>query len=202
MTSRPGYLPAEERRAGIVDAVLELAAEHNPADITTAAIARQMTLTQGALFRHFPSKEAIWEAVMVRVSDRLLAKVDQAIAAGDSPLRTLEAVFLAHVDFVVIRPGVPRLLFGELQRAGSTPAKRIVCGLMSHYGQRLHSLIEAGKQAGEVAEEVDAGVAATMFIGTIQGLVMRSLFADNVANMRLDAPLTFAIYRRGIAATR
>lgn len=202
MRSRPGYLPAEERRAGIVDAVLALAAEHNPGEISTAAIAKHMTLTQGALFRHFPSKDAIWEAVLVRVSDRLLAQVDLAIAAGDPPLKTLEIVFLGHVEFVIARPGVPRLLFGELQRAASTPAKRMACGLMTHYGKRLHTLLEAGKRAGEVAAEVDTGAAATLFIGMIQGLVMRSLLTGNVTQMRADAPGAFAIYRRGIEAGR
>ncbi len=58
------HLPAEERRAATVDAVIALAADHDPGEITTTAIARQMGVTQGALFKHFPTKEAILEAVM------------------------------------------------------------------------------------------------------------------------------------------
>ena len=57
-------LPADERRAVTVEAVIELAAEQNPNDITTAAIAQRMGLTQGALFRHFPNKDAILQAMM------------------------------------------------------------------------------------------------------------------------------------------
>ena len=68
MTSRPTYLPAEERRTATVETVVKLAAEQNPADITTTAIAERMGLTQGALFRHFPTKEAILEATMSWVS--------------------------------------------------------------------------------------------------------------------------------------
>ena len=49
------HLPADVRREVTVEAVIALAAEHNPGDITTSAIARHMGLTQGALFRHFPS---------------------------------------------------------------------------------------------------------------------------------------------------
>ncbi len=56
-SSRP-HLPADERRAVTVQAVLDLAATGNPGDITTAAIAKHMKLTQGALFRHFPTKDA------------------------------------------------------------------------------------------------------------------------------------------------
>ncbi|MFZ4802284.1 MAG: TetR/AcrR family transcriptional regulator, partial [Chlorobium sp.] len=57
-------LPAEQRRAVTVEAVIELAAEKNPASITTAEIAGRMQLTQGALFRHFPTKDALWQSVM------------------------------------------------------------------------------------------------------------------------------------------
>ena len=59
MSNQENRLPAEERRAVIIEAVIELAAEQNPKGITTAAIAKRMGLTQGALFRHFPNKDAI-----------------------------------------------------------------------------------------------------------------------------------------------
>ena len=78
-------------------AVIELAAQHNPSEITTAAIARHMHLTQGALFRHFVSKEAIWQAVMEWVAEGLLQKIEQAARLADSPLAALEAMFFSHV---------------------------------------------------------------------------------------------------------
>ncbi len=194
------HLPADERRAVTVETVLDLAAEHDPAEITTTAIASRMRLTQGALFRHFPTKEAIWQAVMEWVAERLLARLDRAIAAAPSPLAALEAAFFAHVDFVAEHPGVPRMLMGELQRAGDTPAKRMVRTLIGRYGERLHGLIEAGQKGGELAPQVDAAAAATLFIGTIQGLVMQSLLAGDVGRIRDEAPGAFAIFRRGIAS--
>ena len=78
MVKRSKNLPADARRAVTVEAVVELAGSQNPSEITTAAIAKQMNLTQGALFRHFPNKEAIWRAVMEWVAERLLARVDRA----------------------------------------------------------------------------------------------------------------------------
>ena len=64
MDTHPKHLPADERRAVTVESVVALAGSQNPSEITTAAIAKHMNLTQGALFRHFPNKEAIWQAVM------------------------------------------------------------------------------------------------------------------------------------------
>ncbi len=191
-------LPADERRAVTVEAVIELAAEQNPNDITTAAIAQRMGLTQGALFRHFPNKDAILQAVMAWVAERLLARVDEAMLGAASGVAALEAIFMAHIDFVAQHPGVPRIIFGELQRAGETAPKRMVQTLIRHYGERLHRLIDEGKAQGELDAALDTQAAATLFIGTIQGLVMQSLLAGDVASIRFDAPRVFAIYRRGI----
>ncbi len=198
MPSRPRNLPADERRAVTVEAVVELAAEQNPSDITTAAIAKRMKLTQGALFRHFPSKDAIWQAVISWVAERLLARVDRAIEAAGSPLSALEAVFMTHIEFVAAHPGVPRMIFGELQRAEDTAAKRMVRELLRRYSERLVTLIEAGKAQGVLAPEVDTAASAALFIGTIQGLVMQSLLAGNADLILAQAPAIFAIYSRAI----
>ena len=90
------------------------------------------------------------------------------------------------------------MLFGELQRAEATPAKRMVQTLITQYGARLHALIEQGKAQGELAADVDPNAAATLFIGSVQGLVMQSLLAGNVRRIRTAAPGTFAIFARGI----
>lgn len=200
--SRPAYLSAEERREVTVEAVIDLAAEQNPADITTGAIAKRMGVTQGALFRHFPSKDTILQAVMEWVSERLLARIDKATAAAASPLGALEAAFTAHIEFISEHPGVPRMLFGELQRAERTIAKRMAQTLIQRYGERLGRLIAEGKERGELVATLDDKAAATLFIGTIQGLVMQSLIAGDVKRLRASAPGAFALYRRAVEAVK
>jgi len=195
---RAQRLSADERRAVTVQTVLELAAEQNPDEITTTAMAERMRMTQGALFRHFPTKDAIWEAVMEWVAERILARVDEAGRSAGTSLEALEAVFMAHMDFVTEHAGVPRILFGELQRRGDTRAKRMVRKLLAQYGKRLQAIIEQGKARGEVAPDVDPVAASALFIGTIQGLVMQSLLTGKGDGMRAQAAEVFAIYQRGI----
>lgn len=200
MTTETTRLPADERRTLTIESVVALAAQGNPSEITTTAIAEHMNLTQGALFRHFPTKDAIWEAVIGWVSERLLSRTDRAAQATASPLAALEAVFLAHIDFVAKHPGVPRMMFGELQRAERTPAKRMAQELMRRYGERLQFLIEQGKSQGEIELQVDGVAAAALFIGMVQGLVMQAMLGGKLEGVRSLAPGAFTIYRRGIAS--
>jgi len=136
------------------------------------------------------------------VAERLMARIEQAASGFDSPLAALEAMFMAHVDFVAEHPGVPRLLFGELQKAEATPAKRMARTLIRRYGERLQALLAQGKACGELDPELDEPAAATAFIGAIQGLVMQSLLAGDVTQMQREAPGVFALYRRGIGSGR
>lgn len=200
MDTKPKHLPAAERRAATVAAVIDLAARHNPSEITTAAIAQYMHLTQGALFRHFPSKDAIWQAVMEWVAEGLLQKTGQAASLANSPLAALEAMFFSHVEFVLAHPGVPRILFGELQRAGATPAKEIACKLVQTYRNRLKEYIEQGKKQGELRSDLEVAVAVTLFIGIVQGLLVQAMLAEDLDIMRRTVPRAFTIYRRGIQA--
>ena len=181
-----------------VEAVIALAAEKNPNDITTADIARQMDVTQGSLFRHFSTKDAIWQSVMEWVAERLMSRIDSAARAAASPLQALNAMFMAHVDFVVHHPGVPRMMFGQLQNAAATPAKRMAQALIQNYSERVSARLEQGKASGEIAVDVDTQAAAILFVGMLQGLVMQSLLSGDISQIRRDAPGVFAVFARGL----
>lgn len=200
MTQRAKHLPSDERRAEAVEAVVELAASANPEAITTSAIAARMKLTQGALFRHFPTKDAIWQGVMEWVSERLLARIDRLAGAESDPLAALKAMFLGHVDFVAEHPGVPRMMVGQLQNAGETPAKRMARTLVENYANRLRRILSAARAEGVLPPGLDIDAAAALFLGMIQGLVMQHLIHGDSTRMRADASRVWAIYRAGLLA--
>ncbi|MCK2148807.1 TetR/AcrR family transcriptional regulator [Marinobacter alexandrii] len=195
-------LTAEERRELTVDTVIDLSAQDDPANITTGSIAKHMRVTQGALFRHFPSKDAIWEAVISRVGERVMQRLDAAAAKADGPLAGLEAMFHAHIAFIVEHPGVPRLMIGQLQHARPTPARRMVRSLLFLYRERIERLLIEAQEAGLLRRELNVEAAATQFIGTIQGLVMQSLMIGNMNHVAQQAQGAFDLYCHGIHAER
>lgn len=195
-------LTAAERRERTVDTVIELSARDDPANITTGSIAKHMRVTQGALFRHFPSKDAVWEAVIGRIAERIIKRLDRAAASADSPLAALEAMFHAHIAFIVEHPGVPRLMMGQLQHARPTPARRMVRSLLFLYRERIEKLLIEAQEAGDLRRELNIEAAATQFIGTIQGLVMQSLMIGSMNHIAEQAQGAFDLYCHGIQQER
>ncbi|WP_291010032.1 TetR/AcrR family transcriptional regulator [Hydrogenophaga sp.] len=193
--------PTELRQASLIAAALALAAERSPAEVTTAQLAQAIGVTQGAVFRHFESKEAIWLAVLDDSSERLLASL--ALAAESHAvdgLKALEAVFAAHVAFVIEHPGLPRLVFQELQRPQDTLLKSHVRRLMHDYRLLLLGLLKRTKEQGRLAPSTDLASATVLFMGAIQGLVMQALVSGDVAAMRAQAPPVFQVLRAGLSA--
>ena len=193
-------LSADARRAATVETVIGLAAATNPADITTAQIAAQMGVTQGALFRHFADKQAIWAAVMDWTAATLLARFDAVTEV--TPIERLRAMFTTHIDFVVTHPGVPRILFGELQRDGDAQGKMCVRALMAAYRERVTNLLTEAKAQSLIAETVDIPAAATMFLGMVQGLAMQAMAAGDFATMPAISARLFDLYLDGLGVAK
>jgi AcrR family transcriptional regulator len=194
-------LSAGARQSEIVRVALELVATRGVAKTTTQAMADAMGLTQGAVFRHFPTKDEIWLAVMEWVRAELGRVVGEAIAASADPLDALERVLLAHVSFVARHPGIPRLLFAELEDARDTRLKQLIQQVMSGYEQRVAGLVAAAKVRGLADAAIEEANAATLFLGMVQGLVMQaSVFGDRrpiLAQARKVFPLFLAAIRNG-----
>lgn len=217
MSSR---LPTETRQAELVAAALALASERSPPLITTADIANAVGISQGAVFKHFATKDAIWLAAMAWVHSSLLDRLDLAAigatatatpaataqasaAAAPGPLDAMRAMFMAHVDFVTAHPGVPRVLFHELQNPQASPVKQQVQALMVAYQQRLRRLLAvAAKQAPGLAPGLDHEAAAALFVGMVQGLVMQAMASGQLARMATQAGPMFTLYLRAIGGAR
>jgi len=191
-------LPTEERQTAIVAAALDLARDCSPALITTSDIAAAVGVTQGALFKHFPTKDAIWLAAMRWVRGQLLAVLQSAAAGAPTPLAALCAVFRAHVEFVGAHPGVPRFIFHELQQPADSEAKQEVRAVLQGYRKLLMGLLGAAVRQGQVPADLDQEAAATMFVGIVQGLVMQSMLSGKPGAMRAQGDRVFALYLRGI----
>jgi len=195
-------LSTDIRQREIVATVIALARERGPDAITTQAIADRIGVTQGAVFRHFPDKEAIWLAVFAWVRASLGAVFAAAMEKGDSPLAKIEQAFLAHVAFIAANPGVPRVMFHELQYPGDSPVRAEVRAMITAYRKRLGLLFAQAKAAGELPADLDTTLAPVLFIGAVQGLVIQASLAGDEAGMMKRARRLFPLLLNGYRGQR
>jgi AcrR family transcriptional regulator len=173
-------MSSEDRQSEIIRVAVELAAEKDVSSVTTQDMADAMQLTQGAIFRHFASKDEIWLAVMHWIQKSLMSVLSKAAANASDPLDAIERMFLAHVSFINKHPAIPRILFSELQHKKNGKMRELIQEIMSGYEGRIATLLDAAKMQSLVDAGLDSKSAAVLYIGMIQGLVMQvSIFGGN-----------------------
>lgn len=102
-------LPTEARRTQLADAALHLLSHDGAGALTIKEIAQAVGLTDGAVFRHFPSKQALLEAAVARFE----AHLTPIPRGGGDPVERLGRFFVERVEAVSQHPDVLRLAFTD-----------------------------------------------------------------------------------------
>lgn len=191
-------MSSEDRQSEIIRVAVELAAEKDVSNVTTQDMADAMQLTQGAIFRHFASKDDIWLAVMHWIQKSLIKVLSKAAADASDPLVAIERMFLAHVSFINKHPAIPRILFSELQHKKNGKMRQLMQEIMSGYEGRIAGLLDEAKAQSLVDDKLDSKSAAVLYIGMIQGLVMQVSIFGGKRSLLQEATKTFPIFLHGI----
>lgn len=137
------------RQEELVDIALELSREVGLGGLTVRRLAERAGFTEAALYRHFPSKSALLQALMGRIESRYLPEI-RGIAEDETrpPAERLADAVRFHARTVLAIEGLPILLLAEaaatrdeaLQeriRSGAGGYLRILEGLLERLPLRV-----------------------------------------------------------------
>lgn len=161
----PGDGPARPRRADARrnrDALLEAtrrALAGDAASLTLEGVARDAGVGIGTLYRHFPTKHALVEAVYAAELDELTASA-AALLEELEPEAVLREWLSRYARFATTKRGMVEAL-----RAGSTPGALPVAGSRDRLVAALSPILAAGARAGTLRADVEADDAALLLLG-------------------------------------
>jgi TetR/AcrR family transcriptional regulator len=121
---QPARKTTHERREEIADVAMRILARDGHRRLTSKAIAAEVGITEGAIFRHFPTMEAIADAIVERMGDELASSLERT---DDNPLDRLRAFFRHRAALLGSKPDVARLLLTDhlAQAAGEAHAAKV-----------------------------------------------------------------------------
>lgn len=160
--------PTEARQEEVARAALRILGEQGPAAVTTSALAAAVGVTSGALFRHFPTVEAIVrQAAACAVKD-----VEQTFPEADGPpLDRLLDLAERRVRLLSAQPGIAWLLRSENAPLSLPP--EAVADLRQVARRSRDFLVEAireGAGQGSIRDDIAPEVLVVPVIGAIQVL--------------------------------
>lgn len=184
-SSRPPLTPP--RKEEIIDRTFELVREHGFAGLRMRQIADKVGVTEGALYRHFPSKEAILLALVDRIEGRLLGPIRQIASRADlSPERKLEEILRHHLRTVIESRSLPILLISEASFSEFEELRARMRGLLSTY----LGILESIARQVETAEGLEPRELAVLLLGLPAGVALsQRLLPDEALAERLVGPV-------------
>ncbi len=161
------------RQAEIIDVALALAAKVGPDRLTTQSLADEIGISQPAIFRHFPSKAAIWRAVAENIAQKMKAEITRVRNPNAPAAKQLQAEVLAQLKFISDTPAVPAILFSRELHAENEALRLYFSNLMASRHQAFSDLIRQEIDAGGFRPNLNPSDGSYLILAFIQGLAMR-----------------------------
>ena len=153
--------------------------EESPGNrITTSGLARQVGVSEAALYRHFPSKARMLEELIEFIEDTIFSRIHIILAEAQSAQDKCEQTVTLLLTFAERNPGITRLLTGD-PLAGETDRLR---NRVAQFFERLETqlrqiLRESGLREG-TSPQIDVNIAANLMLSVAEGRVSQFVRSD------------------------
>jgi TetR/AcrR family transcriptional regulator len=118
--------------------------------ITTAALAKEVGVSEAALYRHFPSKAKMFEGLIKFIEDTLFLRVTKILAEENSAELRCQKILTLLLTFAAKNPGMTRLLTGDAL-AGETERLRT---RIAQFFARLESQLKQVLREAQIRENL------------------------------------------------
>ena len=187
--SRPD--PSEQsrsRRERILDAAFHAFATRGYRDTAVDDIAGAAETSKGGIYFHFPNKEAIFRELMETTADKLVARVEKAVAQETEPVARAEAALHTVLTTFAGHRTMARLLFLDTMGAGRV-FQAETNALHDRFARLIQGYLDEAVAAA-VIPPIDTRIASIAWFGALNEVVARWLLADHAgpARGRLSGP--------------
>lgn len=165
--------PKPSRKEAILQALVEILETEPGARITTAGLARAVGVTEAALYRHFPSKRKMFEALVGFAEDTVFSRCQLILQEQEDVQVRLKQLLRLVLVFAERNPGLCRVLTGEAL-SGENEALR---KRASQFFERLETQARQILKEGEIRQGLrpypSAPRAADWLMTFLEGRIQR-----------------------------
>jgi AcrR family transcriptional regulator len=164
-----GRPPTAGLREKIVLAAERTFAEKDFHEVLMEDVARACGVAKGTVYRYFPSKRALYLAVMFDGIEKLRDKVQAAVDSSDEPIRKLERITRCILEHSWDRRFFLALIH-RIEHKPDDPNAREWLRRRKEISRIIERAVNEGIACGAI-EAVDAYLATEMLLGILRGLI-------------------------------
>jgi AcrR family transcriptional regulator len=163
-----------------------------------AAIARRVGFAPSAIYRHFPGKDALLDAVLERVRERLHGAIAASRAETDDPVAALRGLLERHMRLLRQNRGLQRVMLADDFHVGHPERRQRLLGLFAGYLDGVADVVREGQRSGLVREDVNARSLAVLFLGLVQPASVLWVLSDGQFDVTAQARAAWPIFEQSL----
>lgn len=187
------------RQQEIVNAARKIITSRGTKSLTVRQIAKELKITDGALYRHFDTKNGIIRLLIGDIEDTLLNNIQEAAQKSDDPLQKLKNIFFSHLSYAEQRKGLTFIIINETLSMKDKKLQKKMYEVVRRYLKTIETIFSEGINSGKFRKGINTASASITFFGMVQATVTiwsLSGFNSSLVNNRLNE--LFDIYKKGI----
>jgi AcrR family transcriptional regulator len=186
------------RKDQIVNAAKKLIIKRGSENITVRAIAKEVGLSEGAVYRHFRSKRDILSLLADSIEEDLLGDIKTSSTSSDSYLEILDNIVKGHISTIKQRQGISFQVIAEIISLGDKKLNKRISEIIDKYISSVKSLLSRGVKSGELRKNLDLDGASLLFFGMVQGLVNIWALSNYEFNLEKNYELSWNTFKECI----
>ncbi|TCJ98366.1 TetR family transcriptional regulator [Volucribacter psittacicida] len=141
--------------------------------ITTARLASEVGVSEAALYRYFPSKTKMFEALIDSIEVTLLSRINQSMKMQTNTMERVKDIMQMVLDFARKNPGVTRILTGHALMFEETALQLRVAQFFDRLEFQFTNILQMRKLREGKAFLVDERIIASHLVTVCEGQFMR-----------------------------
>ena len=188
-----------DRQRQIINASIDLIAAKSINSLTTKNIAKEIKLTEGAIYRHFSSKNEILLGIIQMFQQTAYKTLKESCTSDVPALEQIDAIFTRHVQFFIEKPAVTAVIFSESIFQNDTNLSKEVFKLLEMHEKALHCIIERGQKHKELRSDIEDKEIIRVIIGSIRYTVTKWRLSGYKFDLKMECALIIASLKKLLA---
>ena len=166
--------------------------------ITTAGLAKHVGVSEAALYRHFPSKAKMFEALIEFIENTIFSRISQIMNEEMEADKRCEKILGLILTFCERNPGITRILTGDPLAGETERLRQRVTQLFDRIEAQLRQIIREMPIRGQQKTSTDPVVAANLLLSLAEGRIGQYVRSDFERKPTTEWDAQWQVVREGL----
>lgn len=160
-----------QRRQQILEALARMLEAEPGSRITTAGLAREVGVSEAALYRHFPSKSKMFESLIEFIEETLFTRVRIILEEDDRAAARCGKMLLLLLTFTERNPGITRILTGDALAGETERLHQRVAQMFDRFETQIRQVLREAELREGLRPRITLTAAANLLMAAAEGRI-------------------------------